>query len=182
MTEQSESNYDPGPSGTEALRYLDQQWEKLDLKSSLDSTTGKDIRTWINDIPNFRTLTPVHGFIESVLRGCYPTPELMLSIAKSFDLYLTAAGELSLEEVFFGKPRKRAGKFSERSIKDNQYLYFHDTVRREKALSQVSPNINFSLTELADKFLMYEYMDDDGNVGHYDINTFLRGHPLLSHK
>jgi hypothetical protein len=171
FVDQPESNSPAPPSMVEAMGNLQKQWITLDRYSD----ENFDWRACENDIPNYRNLTTVHAFVRSVIAGEYPTPEIILSLAKSFDLYLTAAGELSVEEVFFGRPKKRAGNFAGRSIRDLRFLFFHDTVRREKVMVEGSGK-KFSLYDEANHFLTYERMDDDGNVGHYDVDTFLRGY------
>ncbi len=169
ITEQTESNYPLQNSFTEAMSHLQEQWQSIDQYSS----EGFNWRESANDVPNYRDLTTVHAFIRMVFSGDYPTPELLLSLAKSFDLYFTAAGELSLEEVFFGPPKQRAGNFAGRSVQEHRYLVFHDIVRRE---GWEPPERKLTMNKLAEKFLTYEHMDDDGNVGHFDVDTFLRGY------
>jgi hypothetical protein len=167
-----ESNFTAQIAMTEAMEHLQNQWNTLDKFSDEDF----DWRACENHIPNYRNLTTVQAFVSAVMAGGYPTPELMLSLAKSFELYFTAAGELSLEEVLFGRPRKRAGIFASRSIRELRFLFFHDTVEREKARASDSATFDFSLEDLADRFLRDENMDDDGNVGYFDNDTFLRGY------
>lgn len=64
--------------------------------------------------------------------GYYPPPELMLALSALLNEYLDGKGKLSLEEVFFGKPRRRTGSFAVRSVKHGRDL-FTDAVTRAAA-------------------------------------------------
>lgn len=171
IADQPESNYPAPPSMAEAMQTLEQQWHEIDDLSH----DGFNWRESENDIPNHRNLTPVHAFLDTVIRGRYPTPEIMFSIAKAFELYFIAAGELTLEEVFFGKPRRRSGNFASRSIRELRYLFFHDTLQRQMAIASVLGK-KYSILEEASNFLSHEYMDEEGKIGHFDVDSFLRGY------
>jgi hypothetical protein len=166
-----ESNFASPPFLLEAMENLEKQWNQIDDLSD-ERHNWREIE---NDIPNLRNITPVHAFLDAVERGRYPTPEITFAIAKAFELYFTAAGELSLEEVFFGKPKRKSGNFASRSNRELRYLFFHDTVRREMAYAKHSGK-KYSIIDQANHFLTYEHMDEDGNIGYFDVDTFLRGY------
>ena len=170
-TVRSDSNFMPMESMVEAMGFLQCQWEQLGYSSD----DKFDWRACKNSIPNLKELNSVHAFMSSVLEGSFPTPEVMLSIAKSFDLYLTAAGDLSLEEVFFGRPKRRGGNFAFRWHKELTFQYFHDTVLGEKG-RLASLDQKFHINDLAEKFLTYNYANDAGDKRRIDVDTFLRGY------
>lgn len=88
-------------------------------------------RDLINDIPSTWATNPVETYTECVLDGVNPTPEIQLSIAKAFKLYLMAEGRLTLEEVLFGRPKKKSGNFAKRSRRNRLYQSFHVEYRVE---------------------------------------------------
>ncbi|HEX6558066.1 MAG TPA: hypothetical protein VF021_01345 [Longimicrobiales bacterium] len=47
----------------------------------------------------------------------YPPPEMLLALCELFRRYMNAAGALTLEEAFFGKPVQRQGSYAARSAK-----------------------------------------------------------------
>jgi hypothetical protein len=49
--------------------------------------------------------------------GIYPPPELLLGLLDSWRDYLEACGEKTLEEVFLGRPRRKAGNYAKRDGK-----------------------------------------------------------------
>ncbi|TOA23225.1 hypothetical protein, partial [Vibrio parahaemolyticus] len=50
--------------------------------------------------------------------GIYPPPKLLLLIAGKYEIYMASKGELSLEEVFYGRPERSTGNYSSRSHKE----------------------------------------------------------------
>ncbi|MDO8862305.1 hypothetical protein Q6D67_11385 [Haliea sp. E1-2-M8] len=152
----------------EVLQGLEREW------TALRGETAKRERESDNEIPNFKNLTTVHAYLDSVIGyGRYPTPEILLAIAKAFELYLIAGGALTLEQVFFGPAVQRAGNFAKRSRREQRFLFFHDTVRRERGLFEVTGK-PFSLEALATVFLRQER--EMAGKGHTDPETFLRGY------
>jgi hypothetical protein len=67
---------------------------------------------------------PLVGLMEGVRCGGYPQPELLLGLLDSWQEYLRAAGKKSLEEVFLGKPKPKAGNYARRaaSKKSREWL------------------------------------------------------------
>ena len=125
--------------------------------------------------------SPLEAFLRYIRRGHYPPPELLLSVAKSIDLYFVAYGKLTLEEVFFGpNEAKRKGNYSARSIKlfkGVPFIDFHDTINRSLGFSEASGQPVQSIDQLGLRFLTnyigeekHESLCDD------DLESFLRGY------
>ena len=58
-----------------------------------------------------------------VLMGYYPPPELLLALSALLSRYMDAAGKLTLEEVMFGKPKRRTGCYAARSQKPTRDMW-----------------------------------------------------------
>lgn len=58
---------------------------------------------------------PLAALCVYIEMGHLPPPELLLGVMESFNRYMDAKGAVSLEEVFFGKPLRRAGNYAARS-------------------------------------------------------------------
>jgi len=67
--------------------------------------------------PNLKNISssPLSSFFYFVDMGFYPPPELMLALHDCLQCYEGSRGDVSLEEAFFGKPKKGAGNYSGRS-------------------------------------------------------------------
>jgi hypothetical protein len=85
---------DDSHRGFEVLEYFGKQLSK----EALEATESEPMYRQTPVYP-----TPVEEFLGDMRRGWGPAPELLLSISNSFDLYFESGGELTLEEVFFGK-------------------------------------------------------------------------------
>ncbi|WP_269619957.1 hypothetical protein [Zhongshania sp. BJYM1] len=175
--EKLDSNFDIYRSSEESFTSLEAAWMRAHPDASEPHPVfGLSLREMENDIPNLRELTTIEAFINLVNTGRYPTPELMLSLAKSFQLYFEADGKLSLEEVFFGKPKQRSGNYAQQSLNENRYLLFHDCVNRELGENSIF-NAFTSVQELAEKFLQSHATDEDFDGENIiDLDTFLRGY------
>jgi hypothetical protein len=163
-----------GFNSTEEYEYLNQQWKALAPQD--DSTPS--YRDYVSEFPNKRNNTPIEDFVDDVTDGRYPTPEQLLSIAKCFQLYLEAEGKITLEEVFFGKPRKRSGNYSKRRRTDLLCRRFNDIVIEETFFT----NNRVNLENLASKFL-WRIDEEEGKTDESDeyceaspdlIESFLR--------
>lgn len=87
--------------------FLRQQWEAQgEIKTP-------SVQEWgiAPDIPPMAALFVMVGV------GLYPPPELMVAMSQAFFEYLEAEGRLELEDVFFGRPRQRAGNYARRRKK-----------------------------------------------------------------
>lgn len=88
-------------------RFLRRQWEAQgEIKTPSVQEWG-----FAPDTP------PMAALFVMVGMGLYPPPELMLAMSQAFIEYLEAEGRLELEDVFFGKPRQRAGNYARRRKK-----------------------------------------------------------------
>lgn len=101
---------------------------------------------------NMAYLSPVELAIAMIRRGVTPDPALLLSLSNCFDLYFNSGGELSLEDVFFGKHKKNDIKANKRidTFKGISFLEFHQSVIREEGKS---------LEDLAIKFIQIQKLN-----------------------
>jgi hypothetical protein len=80
---------------------LEQSWERLnDEYSGVIDREGKP------------SSTPLGDFLYSAELGFYPRPEILLFLAESFEYYFQMKGEISLEDIFFGKQKRGVGNYS----------------------------------------------------------------------
>jgi hypothetical protein len=100
----------------------------------------------------------------------------MLAIAYAFDLYMHAAGELSLESVFFGATKKGAGNHSKATAKTfdrfetfHHYAKFHSD--RFESLEELALHLlkNASLNEELETSPLRGFNESN-------IDSFLRGY------
>lgn len=114
-------------------------------------------------------LTPVEYLLSYIRVGSIPPAELLISVAKAFELYFMMEGKLSLEEVFFGKPPARLGCYAKRrldSFKGINFRLFEHSVRRGEGET---------LEKLAETFISNAMHEQDGsNLALEDIDAFLR--------
>tara|TARA_R110000796_G_scaffold208112_1_gene324394 strand:- start:1134 stop:1895 length:762 start_codon:yes stop_codon:yes gene_type:complete len=127
---------------------LDEAWNKLGYSDS-------NIPDWAighNRTPNLIELATKNYY----MYGMYPPPVLMKSIFKCFELYFEAEGELSLEEVFFGKPKKRAGNYARRRGRNLKFIEFHYQLLR----NNVWPQDKMSALDFARKLIKSRVNDE----------------------
>jgi hypothetical protein len=106
--------------------------------------------------------SPIDALIFCIDLGIYPPPEILLSIKKSWQEYLSATGTMTLEDAFLGKSVRKGGNFARRSKRRKRNLWLAIlllAVRRE--------NPSFSQNAAAD-FAVREYELD------IDPETLLR--------
>jgi len=120
--------------------------------------------------------TAIDRFLTDISYGSYSSPEVLLMIAKCFNLYFLAEGELTLEEVFFGKVQKRSGNYSRRKSRDDNFTEFHYQVIREKEHFKARGE-TFNLEEFTIKMLSaYKESEMDCPVINYtedNIESFI---------
>jgi hypothetical protein len=87
---------------------LESDWQRLDISGSpyLDRDNAN-----LSDY----VLPSIVTWLENI--DAYPPPEMMLALHELFRQYMNAAGALTLEEVFFGKPKQRQGSYAARRSK-----------------------------------------------------------------
>ncbi len=168
----------PAVACTDSLHYLQQGW--IELENLYDWDGWREL---INQIPNHLAKTPIDAFLHHVFSGQYPSPEIMLAIAKAFKLYLHAGGRLTLEEVFFGKSKKGGGSRAKRFHRETMFMIFHNTVRREKITSGISKEMGLSyrskdsLEDIAERFLLNLELDENEYASNEpDVDSFLRAY------
>ncbi len=136
----------------------------------------KDVARPINYDDFYREKHAINRFLHDISYGSYSSPEILLMIAKCFDLYFLAQGELTLEEVFFGKTQKRSGNYARRKARDDNFTEFHYRVIREKAVLN-SLGQSFNLEEFTFKMLKsYQESEMDSPIGSYteeNIESFI---------
>jgi hypothetical protein len=125
---------------------------------------------------HFRVDSPLELFLWEISYGCYPPPEILMMIAKCFNLYFLAEGALSLEEVFFGKVIKRAGNYSKRKARSTNFKEFHYQVISEKQHT-VCKGMKFNLEEFTLNYLrICEESETDfpvDNVTEDNVESFI---------
>lgn len=180
MTISYDLNLDPIPTNTNKIIHWD--INPYDLKETFDCLENVYAQVYPKgsvfdekEIFN-NTRNAIKLFTESLLSGFIPPKESMLAIAYAFELYMEAAGDLSLESVFFGEPKKGAGNYSKNTAKTyDRFATFHYYVVREKN--------NFkTLEELALRLLKNNSSDEEMEVSPFrgfnenNIDSFLRGY------
>lgn len=114
------------------LNSLNQSWEIMAENGGLsDEEAGRGEKCRAADTP-FATL---FYFVEM---GFYPPPELLLGLHDTWHRYLEAQGKLSMEEAFFGSPRKGLGNYAARRTSRFRLMFMRwefDTLLR-KGLSR----------------------------------------------
>ena len=158
---------------------FDDNWKDLDVlkcyKEHMDKNYDENEVFYYKENGVF--FNPLEEFLFYVRGGAIPRPELLLSVAKAFHLYFCRQGELTLEEVFFGKPTK-SGSYAKRrseNFKGIDFRTFEHSVRRNYH--------NSTLEELAEIFILNkmnenEWSDDlkeeNSSLGAEDVDSFLR--------
>jgi hypothetical protein len=131
-----------GSVGLEQIDSLEKRYKKIGTREKVLLPYEK----------HFRFDSPLELFLFEISYGSYPPPEILMMLAKCFNLYFIAEGQLSLEEVFFGKVIKRAGNYSRRKARNTNFKEFHYQVIREKEFSKYL-NKNFSLEDFTLSYL-----------------------------
>jgi hypothetical protein len=158
---------------------FDDHWKDLDLlkyhKEYMDKNFDENEVFYYRENGVF--FNPLEQFLFYVRGGEIPRPELLLSVAKAFHLYFCRQGELTLEEVFFGKPTK-SGSYAKRrseNFKGIDFRTFEHSVRRNYD--------NSTLEELAEIFILNkmnenecsdDLREENSSLGAEDVDSFLR--------
>jgi hypothetical protein len=91
--------------------------------------------------------TPLEALFQYVEMGFYPPPELLLALLTMWETYLHGGGMLSLESVFLGPPKKKAGGHAQRHRTWARYIHMgirlealeeegHSTLRAAEIISE----------------------------------------------
>lgn len=159
---------------------LEQSWQLIKGLSSEPKIPidGVDLgdRASIDDY----YVEPFWAFMNSMMVGVYPPPEVLMSLAECFNLYINGEGSLDLEDVFFGDLVTGAGNLAKRLAKGGVYNQFHMDVQYRKLSPKYHGLPTTPLTELAGIFLQKEFVIKhykEKNKGQYkDTKDFLRGY------
>ena len=150
----------------ESIAWLEAQWKKIGDRESLYPMPYQK---------EFRVDNPLELFLQLTSFGNYPPPELLIMITKCFNLYFEAEGALSLEEVFFGRPKKRAGNYSARKAQLDNYREFHYQVIHE----QFHKGADFNLIDFALEYNTTQRFHESVsavNVIDDAIESYIRGY------
>lgn len=115
--------------------------------------------------------------------GIYPPPELLIWLNDRFTEYFMGFGEVSLEEVVFGKPKPSVGNAAARASRSNFYKRFSYKINLEKLSAKHQDRKPLSMDKLAEEMFLEIEKEaqelDDGSVNSFvspDIDNFLRGY------
>jgi len=153
---------------------LDDDWRGLETLKSFG--VGRQLGLFPQDpvdgqhAENGAYLTPIEYFLSYIRCGSIPPAELLMSVAKSFDLYFMMEGKLSLEEVFFGKPPPRLGCYAKRklhSFEGINFRLFEHSIRRGEAESY---------EKLAEIFILNQMVNSEvkRDLTLADVEAFVR--------
>ena len=116
--------------------------------------------------------SPIFDFLSQIESGSFPPPEYLLSIAHCFELYLEHEGKLSLEDVFFGKPRKGKGNKAAQKSWDRLFQSFHNDLVFNLGDKEYK-NLPERTEEWIYQWKSIHYQLNDGEM---DVDSFLRSY------
>lgn len=90
---------------------LTKAWELISPLYDLASKGGPLVGEELSRLAD----TPLGALFTLAYFGQYPPPELLIMLGLCFDRYIQHGGEVTLEEVFFGKPISRSGTYANRN-------------------------------------------------------------------
>jgi hypothetical protein len=124
----------------EGNKYDDYSLKKLRDTQKVISADSRSDRLVIEN-PNFDS--PFDVLSAFLVTGEYPPPEILIVISKIYQSYMDGEGSISLEEAFFGKPKKGVGTYSARRANREKgrasimYSEFHKRVTEQPDTPQV---------------------------------------------
>lgn len=101
--------------------------DRLENCTDEDDTLKEMEKTWKSlsrdyEVVNRRDFSesgnPVLAFHAYLEHGFYPPPEILLVMRDAFKFYSASCGKCTLEHVFFGPTKQRAGNYAQRSNKE----------------------------------------------------------------
>lgn len=119
--------------------------------------------------------TPIESFLDDLQFGRYPSPEVMLTIADSFNLYFNSGGLLTLEQAFFDDSHRGKGNFSARLNSKKNYEEFH----KAYVNYLLTVNTDESLPSFFEKFVEGEHLKTKGTYGEDSVQYFQKLYKLL---
>ena len=100
--------------GKPVLEELENAWALLEMEYGTVEVFGREEKVVDRDSVGMLADNPLVALFYCVHSGFYPPPELLLGLSFLWDEYLDAAGGKTLEEVFIGKPKRKAGNYASR--------------------------------------------------------------------
>lgn len=164
-----------------ALSSFDELW--VVIQSKINNQAGYE---WINR-ETFSDYKPTEILTTCVEKSHYPPPEVLIAISDCFLAYFISAGKLSLEEAFFGAPKKGVGNYAARKWMESQYKNFDTLQEAAHEIARGKGSKTPSLTEIAENhFREMEVRCNELNKNppqpfdqpyeSPDIDSFLRGY------
>lgn len=107
-----------------ALDGLESSWQLLNAHYDGVVKRDEDEKTANN---------PLSSLCFHVELGFYPPPEILLAICDALSAYKASQGQMSLEEAFFGPPKRKAGNYARQFARDiwklSLYMEFDRLIR-----------------------------------------------------
>jgi len=166
---------------------FDDDWKGLDTLACYGKYRSENKIEDFEYRENGVYFNPLEYLLSTIRCGGMPNPELLLSLAKAFELYFSRQGDLSLEEVFFGKPTK-LGNYAKRrneNFKGIDFKQFEDSVRRTRQLNRGGrENIDaMTIDKLAEIFIEQKILDEpESGLFLEDTDSFLRRYRRWKHR
>lgn len=149
---------------------LDQAWQLLSSHYNL----GLEEEIIKRDEEVART--PLDAFRYYVEGGFYPPPEILLSIIHALDVYFTAGGDFTLEDVFYGPEEKWVGNAAARRDKKKVFVTFRLHYQMELISRQKQSRPKKSMEILAEEFFNSPFDLGAPYEKQPDIDFFLRNY------
>ncbi|MEP1384364.1 MAG: hypothetical protein ABJK64_11320 [Paraglaciecola sp.] len=129
--------------------------------------------------------SPIESFLYLTDMGFSTPPEVLMVICDCFNTYFKASGELSLEEVFFGREKPALGNYASRTRKNDLYERFSikvglegisakDQKRKRDSLEVIAENMFKADGELISIIKTDDLDLDSLNNNFPDAESFLR--------
>ena len=135
----------------DVLKSLEDCWNELKINKEYYSRE------------NIQHNSPVEALNNAIDYGVYPPPEVLLAINECFSTYFELCGEAELEDIFFGKRKKRTGNKSAQKYSKQLYTDFRGCV----AFDFLETSIKRPLEDIATEFLTKKGLNTD-------VDSFLR--------
>lgn len=92
------------------------------LLAEYDLVLPYEDESFDEDHPHQAKLSPLDNFMLALELGEYPPPEIMFAIFDCFKTYFDLKGQLSLEDIFFGKAQKSTGNQASRYSRNYKFV------------------------------------------------------------
>lgn len=118
------------------------------------------------------TDNPLQYLADCVRKGYYPPPGALWAVMEAAEKYYNAAGEISLDEAFFGRPHSARGAASRQHATDLFYLHFQQKEATHRRLAALRGEAELTQPQLAEEYLVLASSHDTPP----DLDTFLRNY------